>query len=181
MGAPKRFRKKFDKPTMMWNKARIESEHRMRDKYGLKTLKEYWMAASELRRIRRNARAVLSGTATEKVGREMIARLAKLDVVKPDASIDDLLTIDVDKLLARRLQSVVFGKGMARSMKQSRQLITHGFISVGGKRVTSPGYAVRREEEGMISYYKPIKIEAQVAAKPEEKSKVEAAPAPAAA
>lgn len=149
---------------MMWNKARIESEHKMKERFGLKNIREYWMAASELRRIRRNTRAVLSGNASEKTGKEMISRLAKYDVVKPEATLDDLLVIEVERLLDRRLQSVVFRRSLAKSMAQARQLITHGFISVGGKRVTSPGYMVRRDEEGSITYYKPFKLEAPVTA-----------------
>ncbi len=144
---------------MMWNKVRIENEHKLKERFGLKNLRELWMAASELRRIRRNTRAVLSGNASEKTGKEMIARLAKYDIIKPEAALDDLLVIDVDKILDRRLQSVVFRKGLSKSMKQSRQLITHGYIAIGGRRITSPGYTVRRDEEGTIAYYKPFKIE----------------------
>ena len=35
----------------------------------------------------------------------------------------------------------------------------HGFISVDGRRVTSPGMLVTKEVEEKISYYKPIKLE----------------------
>ena len=133
MGAPKRFRKQYDKPTLMWDKGRIEDEHRIVENFGLRNLKEVWIAASELRRIRRNVREVLSGRATEQTGKQIIARLAKYSIVPQNATLDDLLIIDVDTILKRRLQSIVASKGMAKSVKQARQLITHGLISVNGR------------------------------------------------
>ena len=56
MGAPRRNRKKFERPAAIWNKQRIESEHKLADTYGLKNLRELWKATSEIRRIRRKRR-----------------------------------------------------------------------------------------------------------------------------
>lgn len=166
MGAPKRIRKKFKRPSGMWNKERIESEHKIRDNYGLKNLHELWKATSEIRRIRRNVRAVLSGKVGEATGNELISRLIKYGVVKEGATLDDLLVIRPENLLERRLQSVVLRKGMAKTLKQSRQLIAHGFIAVQGKRSKSPGYLVTTREEDLISYYKPININQEVQTQP---------------
>jgi len=159
VGAPKRLRKKYEKPATMWDMHRIEEEHSLREKYGLKNMREVWLAESELRRIRRKAREVLSGKESEGTGKAMIARLAKLNIIKSDAAVDDLLVIGIESLLERRLQSIVLRKGMAKSMKQARQLVTHGFIAVNGQRVTSPSYLVSADEESKITYYKPIKID----------------------
>ena len=84
MGDPKRIRRKFDKPKTMWSKDRIETEHALKEKYGLKNLRELWQATTEVSRIRRNVRKVLSGASTEKEAHEdakpkaqgMIVRLA---------------------------------------------------------------------------------------------------------
>ncbi len=151
----------------MWDSARIEKEHGLRDKYGLKNLRELWILDSELRRIRQNVRNVLSGKASESVGKDIAARLSRYNVVKADATLDDLLVVDVEALLERRLQTIVFRKSLAKSLKQSRQLIAHGLISINGRRVTSPGHLVLGSEEGAISYYKPIKIEFAKPAAPE--------------
>ncbi|MGC8587125.1 MAG: 30S ribosomal protein S4 [Candidatus Micrarchaeia archaeon] len=159
MGAPKRLRKKYEKPTMMWDLHRIEEEHSLKEKYGLKNMRELWLAESELRRIRRKAREVLSGKESDETGKAMIARLSKLNVIKSSAAVDDLLVIGIEALLERRLQSMVLRKGMAKSIKQARQLVTHGFIAIDGKRITSPSYLVSADEENKISYYKPIKID----------------------
>lgn len=159
MGAPRRLRKKYEKPTMMWDRQRIDTQHALVEKYGLRNLKELWKASTELRRIRRNVKELFSGKASEERGKQIISRLAKLGMVKPDASLDDLLVLNEEAILERRLQTVVFKKGLAKTIKQARQLITHGFIAVNGKKVTAPGYIVRPEEEKGISYYKPFNIE----------------------
>ena len=142
----------------MWEKQRMDEEHKLKERFGLRSLKEVWMGASELRRIRRNVREVLSGRASDEVGKQIIARLAKYSIVNSGATLDDLLIINIDAILNRRLQSIVVSKGLAKSPRQARQLITHGFIAIDGRRVTSPGYMVSGSEEIKIGYYKPINI-----------------------
>lgn len=142
----------------MWNKERIDQEHKIRDDYGLKNLNELWRATSEIRRIRRNVRAVLSGKVNEATGKELISRLSRYGMVKDGAILDDLLEITPQNVLDRRLQSIVLRKGLAKTARQARQLVTHGFIAINGKRVKSPGYVVSKSEESMITYFKPINI-----------------------
>ncbi len=158
MGDPKRIRRKFDKPKTMWSKDRIETEHALKEKYGLKNLRELWQATTEVSRIRRNVRKVLSGASAEKEGKEITERLARYGMVRQGASLDDLLGVTSEAILERRLQSVALKKGLGRTAKQSRQLITHGFISVNGRQVKSPGYMVKASEEPKINYYKPIDL-----------------------
>ena len=159
MGAPRRNRRKYEKPSSIWNKQRIEEEHKLKESYGLKNLKELWKATSEIRRVKRNARDVLSGRSSANTGSDIIARLSRFNIVKEDAIADDLLVLKPEAILERRLQTIVYRKGMSKSIKQARQLIAHGFISISGRRVKSPGYLVSRAEEGNIGYYKQIKIE----------------------
>jgi small subunit ribosomal protein S4 len=45
-------------------------------------------------------------------------------------------------LLERRLDNVVYRLGWASSRPEARQLVTHGHISVNGKRVDIPSYLV---------------------------------------
>ena len=158
MGDPKRIRKKFVRSKLMWNAARIAHDHELKEKYGLKNLRELWKATTEVSRIRMNAREVLSNRSTQGVGNAMIARLARYNIVAKDAKIDDLLGITPDVILNRRLQSIVFKNGLARTPKQARQLIAHGFISINGRKIKSSGYMVKAEEETHIGYYRPIDI-----------------------
>jgi small subunit ribosomal protein S4 len=51
---------------------------------------------------------------------------------------ENLMTI-----LESRLDNVVFRLGFARTRKEARQAVTHGHITVNGKRVDIPSYRVR--------------------------------------
>ncbi len=47
------------------------------------------------------------------------------------------------KLLELRLDNVVYRLGFAATRSQARQLVSHGFFQINGKRVTIPSYSVR--------------------------------------
>ena len=49
-------------------------------------------------------------------------------------------------LLERRLDNVVYRLGWANSRPEARQLVTHGHISVNGKRVDIPSYLTKADE-----------------------------------
>ncbi len=144
----------------MWNRVRIDHEHEIKERYGLRNLRELWTASTEVSRIRRNAREVLSNKAGENVGKDIISRLVKYNIVSKDAKVDDLLGVTPEAILGRRLQSIVLKVGLSKTIKQSRQLITHGFISINGRKVKSPGYLVTSDEETKVGYYKPIDLSA---------------------
>ncbi len=158
----------------MWNLERIHADNELIKEYGLKNMKELWKVQSDLSRIRGNVRELLSGNATNpEIERNMISSLAKFGIVTQEATLDNLLDLKPNAILERRLQSQVFRKGMARTMKQARQLITHGFISISGKRANRPGMMVSVAAEGGIAYYKPIDITVADAA-PKKKASQEA-------
>ncbi len=159
MGAPHKNRKKFEKPRQIWNLERITSDNSIKKEYGLKNMKELWRAQSQVSRVRGNVRVLLSGsTQNPETERNILSSLSKLGVVPPNPTLDTILDLKNQAFLERRLQSIVFRKGLARSMRQARQLIAHGFIAINGMRVNRPGYMVSTEEENAISYYKQIDI-----------------------
>lgn len=164
----------------MWDSARIQKEHGLKEKYGLKNLRELWVLDSELRRIKQNVRNVLSGKSSEETGRQIMERLTRYNVLANGAKLDDLLVLDVESLLERRLQTMVLRKGLARTLKQARQFVAHGLIMVNGRRMTSPGYLVLAKEEGAIAYYKPVKLNApqEAAAAPLMPAQAQGAEAP---
>ena len=47
------------------------------------------------------------------------------------------------RILESRLDSVIFRLGFARTRKEARQTVSHGHITVNGKRVDIPSYRVR--------------------------------------
>jgi small subunit ribosomal protein S4 len=161
MGDPRRQKNKAARPKKLWDKARIVEESKLKREYGLKNMRELWTAAAELKKVRQQARKLLSLTKEERQEKERILmqKLHRLGILPESAELDDVLSITVRDFLERRLQTVVFRKGLARTIKQSRQLITHGFIAVDGRRIDIPSYMVRVDEEDKISYYKPINLE----------------------
>ena len=74
-------------------------------------------------------------------------------LIASDASLDDILSLGTEDILNRRLQAQVYYKGLAATMKQARQLVTHGHICVGDQKVTIPSYPVSRDEEEEIKYH----------------------------
>jgi small subunit ribosomal protein S4 len=83
--------------------------------------------------------------------KKLLESLRRRGLIGETASLDDILSLTVEDVLARRLQSMVFKKGMALSPLHSRQLIVHGHVSVGGRVITVPSYEVGATDEGMVS------------------------------
>ena len=162
MGDPRRSRKKYKKPKRLWDKERIDEESKLKKDYGLKATRELWIATEELRRVRREARKLLALGEEERAKSEkrILDKLARLNISAN--SLDDVLSLTVRDFLERRLQTLVYRKGLAKTPKQARQLIVHGFIAVDGVKQLSPGRFVRSDEEDKITYYKPIDLEKKV-------------------
>jgi len=161
MGDPRRLRNSFSKPKRLWDEDRIARDTELKKEYGLKNSSEIWKADEELRKYRREARRLLSVGEEERVvdAKKIISKLNKLGIMKK-GDIDDILSLSVKDVLERRLQTIVYRKGLAKTPLQARQLVTHGFIAVKGKRINIPSYLVSAEEENYISYAKPIDLSA---------------------
>ncbi|MCX8190350.1 MAG: 30S ribosomal protein S4 [Candidatus Diapherotrites archaeon] len=157
MGDPKRPKNKYENPRKPWEKDEITQRKELCKKYGLKNRRELLILQAYLKRKRIVARKLLAVPLEKRVEqqRALIESLEKVGLLKKDATIDDVLGIKVEGLLERRLQTIVVKKGLARTMRQSRQLITHGHISVGGRIVSAPGYLVLKREEDTVKFADP--------------------------
>ncbi|MEM4699482.1 MAG: 30S ribosomal protein S4 [Candidatus Nezhaarchaeales archaeon] len=151
MGDPKRIRKKWRGPRHPWRKEVLQKELEILGRYGLRNKRELWRAEYVVGRMRLQARRLLAA-ASEEGRRALIERLVRLGLLQPGATLDDVLSLDVTDLLERRLQTLVYRKGLAKTIHQARQLIVHGHIAIGDQVVSCPGYIVRRDEEDLISY-----------------------------
>jgi small subunit ribosomal protein S4 len=181
MGDPRKFSNKYEKPKRLWDETRLKEETTLKRAYGLKSMRELWVMSQELKKARRDARRLLSLTEEERmkdVGK-LIGKLNRLGILPLDSKLEDVLSLSLKDMLERRLQTRVVRRGLAKTMKQSRQLITHGFIAIGGRKISSPSYLVTQDEEGQIAYAKPIEIE--MAPEEEEKSAEAEKPAESAA
>lgn len=157
MGDPKKQRRSYSKPRQLWQMERIEREKKLVKKYGLKNGKELWKVESLLRTFRRRARKLLT-LKTEQAEiekKQLLDRLSTLNISKKSAGIDDVLVMKIEDILERRLQTMVQKTGLANTPKQARQFIVHGLITIGGNRVTSPSYLVKRDEEKDIKSRSP--------------------------
>lgn len=170
MGDPRKLRNKYRRPKKLWDVARIGEDRGLKKDFGLKNTREIWVASAELKKYRREARRLLALTEEERKKDEpiIIGKLSRMGILDKSATLDDVLSLTVKHILERRLQTVVMRKGLARTTRQSRQLITHGFIKVDGRVVSSPSYLVDSDEEGTVAYAKKIDISVK-AEKPVEK------------
>lgn len=158
MGDPKFSRRSFSNPSHPWVGTRIKAENALRRKYGLKNKKEIWNAAGKLRAWRTQARHLQARLQKleEQAQSErdlLIAKLTRMGLLSESATLDDILAMDLELLLARRFQSQVFLKGLSKTTRHARQLIAQGHMAIGGRKVTVPGYTLRRGEEEQIAYY----------------------------
>jgi small subunit ribosomal protein S4 len=159
MGYPGKNHKQYEKPTRKFEKERQADEVRLLVTYGLRNKREVWKSQMVLRRFRRAARDITAmGSAgvdpklVETKKRQMLEHLERMGLLAADADIGSVLSLKVEQQLERRLQTIVYRKGLARSPKQARQFVTHGHIMIGTRKVTIPGYHVTRAEEGQVSY-----------------------------
>jgi len=179
MGDPKRQRKKFDTPRFPWRKDILGEELKLLGTFGLRNKHELWRHETQLSKFRGIARSLIGMQPEErmKMENELLARLKKIAILQETAVLDDVLDLSIEDVLQRRLQTLVFRKNLTKTVHQARQIITHGHITLNGRRVTVPGYIVSREEEKTLGYaaesqlanpQHPTRVAMTVMAKPKQ-------------
>lgn len=120
--------------------------------FGLRNKRELWKSQTHLSSIRKQARTLLAATEQVRLReeRKLLDSLSSSGLVTETATLDDILSLTVEDLLSRRLQTMVFKKGMAVSPLHARQLIVHGHVTIEGRVITIPGYEVGHDEEGTV-------------------------------
>jgi len=58
--------------------------------------------------------------------------------------------LKIEDILERRLQTIVMRKMGIKSPFQARQVVIHGHVSIGNRKVNLPGYLVKKEDESKI-------------------------------
>ncbi|MCD6477455.1 MAG: 30S ribosomal protein S4 [Candidatus Aenigmarchaeota archaeon] len=150
MGDPKKQRKKYETPLRPWDKKIIQEEAEILRKYGLRRKREIYRAESILRNFRRQARR-LAAEMNEDEKKKLIGKLNRLGFVEKNATLDDILSLTLEDVLNRRLQTIVFKKSLANTIKQARQFIVHGHVKVGDRKIRWPSFIVPKELENEIS------------------------------
>ena len=145
----KKQRKKYETPLRPWDKERIEREKEILKKFGLRRKREIGRTETLLRKFRRMAREVIAKEDKQRE-KELLEKLKKLGILSGNVTLDNVLGLTLDDILERRLQTIVFRRGLANSMKQARQFIVHGHVKIGGRKVVYPSYLVPKDEEDQI-------------------------------
>jgi len=159
MGDPKFSRRKYETPAHPWEGERIKTENEIVMKYGLKNKRELWRAQSLIRSLRAQSRElqarVRTGDPQAKTETDqLLARCARMALLTAEgATLNDVLVLTTEAVLARRLQTIVYRKGLSYTPKQARQFIVHGHAAIGNRKITIPGYLVKRGEEEQIQYH----------------------------
>lgn len=156
MGDPKFPRRSYDTPSHPWQGERIKEEAILVKQYGLKNKKELWKAKTILRNLRKQSRDLQArlriGEHQAKMETEnLLHKCARIGLLPMEGTrLDDVLGLSDLALLDRRLQTVVFNKGLASTVGQARQFIVHGHVCIEDQKVTIPSYIVTREDEDKI-------------------------------
>lgn len=154
MGDPKKHRKKYQTPATPWSKSRIEEEAELVKEFGFKNKKEIWKIGSLVRKFARKTRNLISDKSkqAELEKKHLLDKLVALGLLETNSQLDKVLDLNFKSLASRRLQSIIYKKNLARTIKQARQFITHRHILIGDKVVTSPSYLVSMKEEDLVRF-----------------------------
>jgi len=105
--------------------------------------------------MRRQARKLTAKANDQQAQKEkelLLGKLNRLGMLEQGAALEDILRMSPENILDRRLQTQVYLQGLASTVKQSRQLIIHGHISVEGVVNRVPGMLVTKTQEKNITY-----------------------------
>ena len=152
MGDTKNFRRVWKKPKRPFNFDLKMEELKLLGTFGLKTKRELWKARTELSRVRNQARTLLALRQDVREQKEPILMnsLSKVGYVQSDATLDDVLNLEINDLLGRRLQTIVQKKFYFKTPYQARQAVSHGHVLIGDQIVNIPSYLVKVDEEDKV-------------------------------
>ena len=157
----KRKHKLYSNPKKPFDKLRIDEEKKIVEEFGLKNKKEIWKAEAKVKLVRDKARKLIKSSPEEQ--KVLFDQLREIGI-KAD-SLTDAFALDTKNYLERRLQTVVFKKKLANTIKEARQKIVHRKILVDEKVLNKPSYLVPIELENKITIKEkqksPVKKEAE--------------------
>ncbi len=160
MGDPKKQRRKYETPSHPWQAVRMERESELQKKYGLRRKYEIWKMDFVLKKMKRQAKELLTrqDEQGQKEKQALLQRAYSLGLVPENAALDNLLDLEIDAVLDRRLQTQLVNQRLARTPLQARQFIVHRQVMVGERKVDSPSYLVKRAEERVITFDPNAKV-----------------------
>ena len=144
-----RKKNRFSRPHKLYDKIRIGQENKLVEMYGLKNKKEIWKAEAKVKYFRNRAKILINSGQDEQKN-----FFDKLDSIGLSVkSIADVLALNKEDILKRRLATIVWKKGLSKTARHARQMITHKNVLVDGRAIDVPSYIV------------PVAIEAHISVK----------------
>merc|ERR1719247_3434445 len=151
------FSKTSKRPRRSYDKPRLDKELQMIGTYGLKTKREIWRVGLILSKVRAVARRLLTleERDPERIfqGQALMRRMIRYGILDEDKQrLDYVLELKVENVMERRLQTLVFKRGLAKSIHHARVLIKQKHIRVGRQIVDIPSFMVRVESQPHIEF-----------------------------
>merc|ERR1739841_81148 len=151
------FSKTSKRPRRSYDKERLDAELKLIGTYGLKNKREIWRVGLVLSKVRAVARQLLTLEERDPQrvfqGQALMRRMIRYGILDEDKQrLDYVLALKIEDFMERRLQTLVFKRGLAKSIHHARVLIRQKHIRVGRQIVDIPSFMVRVESQPHIDF-----------------------------
>jgi small subunit ribosomal protein S4 len=154
MGGPRKLKKQYKQIPTYFDLSLQAQYNKLETRYGLKNRKEIHKMEGKVQRVQRLLKARYIESLSSKRGQKKIDltlnKLKKLGVLNATAELNEALRITPENFLERRLQTLVFKKGLAPTIKRARQQIRHGKVFLFDKKVKMPSTIIPLLNENQI-------------------------------